>query len=233
MIEKDNYLIWNWTEYNYPNPLQPQEVSDWNYPWEVSASVYRKVDIYNFLRWVKPPENPNYLEGNLATIFGNTKTTQTRQYLACFPLSKALTLTVNRVQHTHRNAFDATKDTSPNQLYQYFLKGYKLNWYKFENCCNSTIHVDSEYFAIEPVSSQNKLQKKEPLVSVICRTYNREEFIEETIVSVLSQTFKDFEFLILDDGSTDNTKNIIDKYTHDPRIKYVYQEKCWQKSRCF
>ncbi|MEI6444871.1 MAG: glycosyltransferase [Nostocales cyanobacterium ELA583] len=224
LIKKDNYLMWDWTESNFPHPSHPQEVSDWGYPWEVSASIYRKADIYTFFNWIEPPQSPNYLEGDLATIFKNTRATQSRKYLACFPLSKALTLTVNRVQHTHRNVFDATKDTSPNQLYQYFSEGYKLNWSKFKNCDNSKIHVGSEYFAIEEPSNKNQQHKKTPLVSVICRTYNRENFIEETIISVLSQTFTDFEFLILDDGSTDKTREILEKYIHDPRIKYVYQE---------
>lgn len=57
-----------------------------------------------------------------------------------------------------------------------------------------------------------------PKVSVIMPVYNAEEFLVETINSVLSQTFIDFEFLIVDDGSTDKSMQILKSY-NDPRIK--------------
>ncbi len=63
-----------------------------------------------------------------------------------------------------------------------------------------------------------------PKVSVITYVYNGEPYIEDAIVSVLDQTYRDFEYLILDDGSTDNTAQIVGKYLKDGRLKYVYQE---------
>jgi glycosyltransferase involved in cell wall biosynthesis len=63
------------------------------------------------------------------------------------------------------------------------------------------------------------------LFSIIIPTYNRDNLIPETIRSVQNQTFKDWECIIVDDGSTDNTKSIIeDLIKQDSRIKYVYQE---------
>ena len=50
--------------------------------------------------------------------------------------------------------------------------------------------------------------------------YNGEKYIKDTIESVLNQTYKDFEFIIVDDGSTDNTLNII-KVFNDERIKII------------
>ena len=63
------------------------------------------------------------------------------------------------------------------------------------------------------------------LFSIIIPTYNRADLIPKTIRSVQNQTFEDWECIIVDDGSTDNTKSIIeDIIKQDSRFKYVYQE---------
>lgn len=63
-----------------------------------------------------------------------------------------------------------------------------------------------------------------PQVSIIVPSYNRAEFIPATLDSILAQSFKDFELIFVDDGSTDNTETILSKYTaQDPRIKYIKQ----------
>ena len=62
-----------------------------------------------------------------------------------------------------------------------------------------------------------------PFFSIIIPTYNRENFITSTIQSVINQTFKNWELLIIDDGSTDNTKTII-KNIGDPELN-IYTKK--------
>jgi len=62
-----------------------------------------------------------------------------------------------------------------------------------------------------------------PKISVIIPTYNRAHTITKAINSVLNQTFKDFELIVVDDGSTDDTKSIIGVF-EDSRIRYVWQE---------
>ncbi len=62
-----------------------------------------------------------------------------------------------------------------------------------------------------------------PLVSIITLTYNHEKYIGQCIESVTKQTFKDWEMIIIDDGSTDRTGEVIAEYK-DPRIHYVLQE---------
>ncbi|EFK59783.1 glycosyltransferase family 2 protein [Sphingobacterium spiritivorum] len=57
-------------------------------------------------------------------------------------------------------------------------------------------------------------------ISIITPTYNRGDLIERAIQSILNQSHQNFEMLIIDDASADNTKMIVQKYTHDSRIKY-------------
>jgi glycosyltransferase involved in cell wall biosynthesis len=58
------------------------------------------------------------------------------------------------------------------------------------------------------------------MISVVMPVYNGEKYLKEAIESILNQTYRDFEFIILNDGSTDKTEDIILSY-NDPRIRYV------------
>ncbi|MBF0553880.1 MAG: glycosyltransferase [Nitrospirae bacterium] len=64
---------------------------------------------------------------------------------------------------------------------------------------------------------------KRPEITVVMPAYNHELYVGEAIESVLNQTFTDFEFIIINDGSKDATEQVIKKYK-DPRIKYYSQE---------
>lgn len=63
----------------------------------------------------------------------------------------------------------------------------------------------------------------QPLISVIIPAYNHQRFIAAAVDSVLQQTVSDFELLVIDDGSTDNTGEIVKGYS-DPRLTYYHQE---------
>jgi glycosyltransferase involved in cell wall biosynthesis len=64
-----------------------------------------------------------------------------------------------------------------------------------------------------------------PFFSIIIPTYNRANMLTETLQSVKNQIFKDWECIIVDDGSTDNTKELINNWIEqDSRFKYVYQD---------
>ncbi len=67
--------------------------------------------------------------------------------------------------------------------------------------------------------------RKKPKVSVIIPTYNNSLFLKAAIESVLRQTFQDFELIIVNDGSTDNTEQVINQFrVNDVRITYIKQD---------
>lgn len=63
------------------------------------------------------------------------------------------------------------------------------------------------------------------LVSIIMPSYNTAKFISETIESVLAQTYTNWELIIVDDCSTDNTDEVVKSFLSDNRIKYIKNEK--------
>ncbi|MCY7916000.1 teichuronic acid biosynthesis protein TuaG [Bacillus vallismortis] len=67
------------------------------------------------------------------------------------------------------------------------------------------------------------MMRQKPLISVITPSYNAEEYIEKTIQSVLNQTFSDWEMIIVDDCSTDGTRDILKRYEEDnERIHAIF-----------
>ena len=67
-----------------------------------------------------------------------------------------------------------------------------------------------------------------PLVSIIIPVYNSERFLKECFDSILSQYFKDFEVIIVDDGSTDSSLIIEEEYSKDLRFRVIKQENAGQ-----
>lgn len=64
-----------------------------------------------------------------------------------------------------------------------------------------------------------------PKVNILTPAYNAAKYLSETIDSVLAQTFQDFEMIIVDDGSTDHTKEMVESYARrfPDKIRYIYQ----------
>ncbi len=61
------------------------------------------------------------------------------------------------------------------------------------------------------------------MISVLMTTYNKAFFLNLTLAAYVKQSYKEFELVIVDDGSTDNTKTIVEKYSSLLNIKYLYQ----------
>ena len=67
------------------------------------------------------------------------------------------------------------------------------------------------------------MKETNPAISVVMPVYNGGLYLKEAIDSILNQTFTDFEFIIINDGSTDNSENVILSF-NDNRIRYFYKE---------
>ncbi|MEL7221748.1 MAG: glycosyltransferase family 2 protein, partial [Bacteroidota bacterium] len=63
-----------------------------------------------------------------------------------------------------------------------------------------------------------------PFFSIIIPTYNRAAYLPHAIKSVMDQVFADWELLIVDDGSTDDTRKVVQPFLSDERIRYHWQE---------
>ena len=61
-------------------------------------------------------------------------------------------------------------------------------------------------------------------VSVVIPNYNHARFLPKRVDSVLRQTFQDFDLILLDDCSTDDSRSILSKYADDPRVKIEFNE---------
>lgn len=66
-----------------------------------------------------------------------------------------------------------------------------------------------------------KSPQKRPKVSILIPTYNRADKISKALDSVINQTYTDFEFVIVNNGSTDHTAEVLKKYESDPRVRII------------
>jgi len=68
---------------------------------------------------------------------------------------------------------------------------------------------------------------KSPLISIVMAVYNGEKYVKDSIMSILNQTFTKFEFIIVNDGSTDESASILERIAStDSRIRIAHQENC-------
>ena len=70
---------------------------------------------------------------------------------------------------------------------------------------------------------QRMKEENKPLVTIVTPSYNQGQFIEETILSVLNQTYNNIQYIIIDGDSTDGTKKVLDKYKN--RVDVIISEK--------
>lgn len=71
---------------------------------------------------------------------------------------------------------------------------------------------------------EKNTENTSPTVSVVITCYNYGHYLDGCIQSVLQQTYTDYEILLIDDGSTDNTAEVVQKYSHLKNFHYIFQE---------
>ncbi|NSL52039.1 glycosyltransferase [Calidifontibacillus erzurumensis] len=97
----------------------------------------------------------------------------------------------------------------------------KLNWYEYKFVSYKVARNKNYNLNLKNL----KVPYKEGLVSIVLPVYNGEDMVAEAINSILNQTYKHFELIIINDGSTDNTGSILDEFAKkDNRIKVIHQE---------
>jgi len=199
----ERVLKYDWTSAEY----------DFGYPLELSSSVYRTADILQLLRSTEY-NNPNTLEGAMAANAHVYR--QERPSLLCFDRSVAFCVPVNMVQTVCKNRAACNWNYPAGQLAEAFDKGARIDVQRYSGFVPNACHQETELhlsYAGQRVAS--------PKFSVVMANHNNGRYIGQAIESVLAQTFGDWELIIVDDGSTDDSLAVIERYLADGRIRLV------------
>jgi cellulose synthase/poly-beta-1,6-N-acetylglucosamine synthase-like glycosyltransferase len=149
----------------------------------------------------------------------------------------------NRNYIAHRVSLPPVYDKI--QLNHYFTKSYEDWCDRFDRGDLAPNHRKWEAFFEQNPTMKNiahykyelsrkkyKDFKSDDLISVVMCTYNRAKFLDNVISNILNQTYTNLEFVIVDDGSTDNSKEILEEWKKkDSRVRVIYSDHNFCKSR--
>ena len=196
---------------------------DWNYPWELCSSVYRTEVVQSMINRIgskyedKGLSHPNLLEFNGSRIVHHKEF----QHLArcAVPNTRISTvLTINRVQDVFKNDIYANAEGDLSILNTRLDIGSNIDapWYR-------TPRIPSAHYGILRFAKRGDTKgRDEPLVSVVMPVYNSEKFVAAAVQSVLDQTYRNLELIIVLDGPTDNSGVIVENLAlQDTRIMVV------------
>jgi glycosyltransferase involved in cell wall biosynthesis len=117
---------------------------------------------------------------------------------------------------------DANLKLKNTEIYNFKFLSLKYDKYYLNSGVKPVKHINTDIISI-PELELNILNKN-PFVSIIITCYNAENTIEMAVNSLLNQTYKNIEILIVDDCSTDNTKNIINKFKNKRNVHIFFNE---------
>lgn len=203
----ERVLKFNWTLSEY----------DFGYPIEVSSSIYRTKDLLPLLTNLEY-KNPNTFESVLdqnKAVFKNTK-----PILLCYEQSVAFSAPLNLVQTMWQNRASVDQKYAPENLANLFEQGFRFDIDKLDGFVPNACHQEVDIDFVKPTDT------KVPKVSVVVTCYNLAQYLGDAVESVVNQTFQDWECIIVDDGSTDDTKQVaFDLISRYPTRRIVYLHK--------
>ena len=199
---------------------------DFGYPLELSSSAYRTRDIVTLLEQFEF-DNPNILEELMAANAGLYA--QTHRNLLCYDSSAAFCNPVNKVQNVYGNRTGADHRYTLDNLADMFEKGVRIDVEKYSGFVPNACHQEIElYFKDLPAIAQDRKDNAwqlQPEFSIIMANYNNGKYISQAIESVLNQTFENWELIIVEDCSTDNSLEVIGRFLNDNRINLIRHER--------
>jgi len=189
-------LKYDWTAAEY----------DYNYPLEVSSSIYRSKEMADFLS-DQDFLNPNTLETQMVST---EQFIQTRPKLLCYKTSVTFCNPVNKVQQVWpQNRSGGDENYNPERLAEIYQQGMVIDVNKYAGFVSEAVHREVELHFTKAADDAIK-------ISVIIPCYNQARYLPEAIESLVKQTYKNWECIIVNDGSTDDTaevaKQLIEKY---------------------
>ncbi len=199
-------LKFNWTQAEF----------DFAYPLELSSSFYRTSDVLALLDKLEF-NNPNVLESQMAT--NACEFAEYKPALLCCEYSVTFCNPVNKVQSVWNNRSSNNKIYSAAVLAEMFDDRIRIDVERYSDFVPNACHQETQLY-FKQISDQPN-ENTRPRFSIVMANYNHAEYIGQAVESVLNQTFKDWELIIVDDSSMDNSLQIISQYQNDERIKLI------------
>lgn len=217
------------------NPLESTFLSfargegteDWNYPWDLCFSTYRTTAVECVLDGIekefggKGLSHPNRLEAYGNKLLKRAKSNEWYgMQCACPSVPVMSVLTVNRVQDIFANVTYGGQSALDMEMVFQKDPSLQLDFDRYCKTRFNSVHIGEVFFK---QTSEEGSKKVNVTVSVLMCVYNGETFLKEAVDSILNQSFEELEFIIVNDGSTDGTRELLEDFAaSDSRIVLLH-----------